>query len=390
MRSPRWPSIVLVALLTSTALWLFLASAPAAAPVRRAAIGALLLLNILTSYLTDSRFEIAALLTLRPHTEERTLSFQQEPLRLTLFYPGGKDVRGGLLLVNGAVERGNDEPAIRRVAISFARLGFLVALPDLASLRAYRLDHDDPGRLTVAFAALRSDPVVTGKPIGLVGFCFGASLGLLAASDPAVAGDVAFVAGAIPYARLDTLIVDVLSHSAVGTAGVRPWEPRDDVQAKLPLALIGLLGDEKDHEALRDLLEHNALQTGQADLSPAAEALRRLLLARDRQEAEGLLAKQDPALLAALRDLSPLPQLDGLRAPLFLFHSANDRVIPWEHSAALVEAAPSGGRLEVSTLLQHTRLVLDPSQWRLLLTYPRAAWELLLWLDQVLAAAGVR
>src|SRR3990172_686509 len=178
--------------------------------------------------------------------------------------------------------------------------------------------------------ACRSWPALRNKPVGIVGFCFGASLGLLASSDPAIADHVAFVAGAIPYARLDTLVVDVLSGSAVATNRLRPWEPREDLAEKLPLALIGLLPDADDRDVLRSLHESDALATREAALSLSAEALRRLLLTRDRLHAEALLAEQDPALIAALEQLSPLDRIDRLRAPLFLFHSAADRVIPWE------------------------------------------------------------
>src|SRR5207244_557491 len=107
------------------------------------------------------------------------------------------------------------------------------------------------------------------------------------------------------------------------------------------------------------------------------DALRHLLLARDRAEIEALIAQQDPALQQALFRLSPLRQMERLKAPLYLFHSRSDQIIPWEHSATLMEAAPGGGRLEVSNLLQHTRFVLDPGQWRLILGYPGDVWNLL-------------
>jgi hypothetical protein len=137
-----------------------------------------------------------------------------------------------------------------------------------------------------------------------------------------------------------------------------------------------------------------ALELGLSDqktagLSPAAEALKKLLTAEDRSQAERALIEQDDALLDAFERLSPLAHLDGLRAPLFLFHSESDQVMPWEHSAELAEAAPAGGRLEVSRLLHHTRLVLDRREWRLMLGYPREAWDLIRWMDAVLEAAGV-
>jgi hypothetical protein len=54
-----------------------------------------------------------------------------------------------------------------------------------------------------------------------------------------------------------------------------------------------------------------------------------------------------------------------------------------------MEAAPGGGRLEVSNLLQHTRFVLDPRQWRLILGYPGDVWNLLALINAMLATAGV-
>ncbi len=383
--SPQRLRAIGVILLLALALWPLLVT-----PLRRTGLSALFLLNVLTSYLTNSRFEAATLVTPASAVAERPLIFREELIRFTLYSPGRGEPRGGILLVNGAVELGNEDPGIRRVASSLARLGFLVALPELASLRAFRLDPDDPDRLVAAFEVLSDQPPLRNKPVGIVGFCFGASLGLLAATDPTISDHVAFVAGAIPYARLDTLIVDVLSSSAVGTNGPRPWEPREDLAETLPLALIGLLPDADDLHVLRSLHESDALATRETDLSPPAEALRRLLLARDRLHAEALLAEQDPALQAVLHRLSPLPKIAGLRAPLFLFHSAEDRVVPWEHAAALARAALVPVRLDVSTLLQHTRLVLHPREWRLNLSYPREAWHLIALLNDVLATASVR
>ena len=365
-------------------LWLAL-GAMLPASVRQSGHSLLFLANVFTSYVSNSRFELAALFTPKPSVEERLVPFQEEQVRFTLFSPQQDKVRGGVLLVNGAVVLGNDDPAIRRVASSLARLGIVVGLPEMASLKGLGMDIHDPQRLVAAFEALQAEPSLQNKPVGLIGICFGASLGLLATADRAIADRVAYVAGAIPYARLDTYVVDVLTASTTGTTHTRRWEPREDVQAMLPLALIGLLADEGDQEALRALAETGQLEEGQADLSPAGQALRRLLLARDRAEAQALLDEQHPTLRAALDRLSPLPQMRELRAPLFLFHSESDRVMPWEHSAALAEAAPAGGRLEISRLLHHTHLILDPREWRLMLGYPGEAWDLMGLINEVLA-----
>jgi hypothetical protein len=61
---PAWLRLIALALLGGLAIWLLFAFSPAAASARRATLGSMFLLNVFSSYLSDSRFEIAS--SLRP------------------------------------------------------------------------------------------------------------------------------------------------------------------------------------------------------------------------------------------------------------------------------------------------------------------------------------
>lgn len=402
MPRPRRRSLLLAwGLVLGGALVLLFAEGP----LRRLALSLLLFLDILSSYVTGSQFNAAALLTPAPAVVESSFALEGgETLRVTRYSPSDGPPKAGVLLVNGAVAGGNEDEGIVRLADALARIGFVVALPELESLKSARMDPQDVPRLVALYAALQEDPAFQGVSWGLAGICFGASLAILAAADAAVREDAAFVALVIPYADLKTYIIDVLTHTTVREGGVEPWVPREDVWWGVQRALIGLLAEEEEQARLMALLEEHAaypawtasplaLTDGeQVGLSAEARALLTLLAARDRAVAETVLAQLPASLHETLALLSPAHRLAELQAPLFLFHSTTDSVIPVEHSHRLAKTASATVpvHLHISELLQHTKLVVAPSNMMTLLAVlPSEGWRLLDWTMSLLAAAGL-
>src|SRR6185295_18260936 len=102
--------------------------------------------------------------------------------------------------LNGGTRLGCAHPAVQRLACGMGRAGYTVLVPELPGLREGRLTPATlEATVEVAVAAAVREP--TGR-IVLFGVSAGASLGLLAAANPAVTDRVAMVVAIAPWADL--------------------------------------------------------------------------------------------------------------------------------------------------------------------------------------------
>ena len=123
-----------------------------------------------------------------------------------LYVPPESGPGPALILVNGVEVTGRRHPVLVALAESFARAGFVVLAPEQLGNAAYRLVDRDPDALVAGFEFLSRQPEVDPKRIAFVGVSTGGSLSLVAAADPRIADDVAFVATVGSYYSLATLL----------------------------------------------------------------------------------------------------------------------------------------------------------------------------------------
>ena len=83
----------------------------------------------------------------------------------------------------------------------------------------------ETGNLVWAFQYLSEREYVDPRRTGLGGFCVGASFALVAAADPRIRDDVAFVNAFGPYFDAETLLLQAASRSVVYDGRRTPWEP---------------------------------------------------------------------------------------------------------------------------------------------------------------------
>ena len=221
-----------------------------------------------------------------------------------------------LVFVNGSTPAGNREPFVRRLACGLASAGCLVVVPELPGLHQGALS-DATVAATVAVAQ------ELGGRVALAGASAGASIAVLAATEPALAADVSVVAGIAPFADLRRAV----RLATVGRYG-------DDARLRQP-RLVEVVG-----RSLRAL-----------DGGPPVE---RLLANRDPARFDELYAVLPPSVTSAVARLSPIEAVGRLRAPLELVSAPNDPYFPLAESEALVAAAPAG-RLTVTSVLDHAR-----------------------------------
>jgi pimeloyl-ACP methyl ester carboxylesterase len=252
------------------------------------------------------------------------------PVPVRIYRP--KDEDGplpGVVLVHGAVETGASDGRLISLARAMAYRGGVVATPDLAALKAFRLDPLDPQRLAdvAADLAARTDLVEDGQ-VAFVGISVGGSYGLVAAADPVLAGRVSTALCFGAYADLDGLLTRWMT------------DPRSDAPELLDpqtygrrlvlkgnLSVLVPVADRAPVAAVlgRLLSGHPAGETPDG-LDPAAERVVTVAISEgpvDPEVVAAMLAPLEPTIAA----LSPVRMKNRLDFPVYLLHGQRDPVV---------------------------------------------------------------
>lgn len=160
--------------------------------------------------------------------ERREISFQRsdgtEGQADVYVIPDGKR-RAGVLVFLGANAAGADDPDVINLGQALARTGFAVMYywsPTMGE-RA-QIDAGEIANLVAAFQHLREEDYVDPERVGLAGFSVGASFALVAAADPRIADDIAFVNAFGGYYDTADLVVQIAAGRAIDEGGTMPWE----------------------------------------------------------------------------------------------------------------------------------------------------------------------
>ena len=148
--------------------------------VRPLGAGAILVTDIYSSALWQRN--VAAYVTPPPRVEDGSEPVGASDMRVTWWIPGWGSLHPAVMLVNGATEKGNDDPETRRLGEALARAGYLVMLPEFTFLKAGRLEREATSILDAAFARAIARPETRGMTVGAFGFSVGGGM-LLAARE---------------------------------------------------------------------------------------------------------------------------------------------------------------------------------------------------------------
>lgn len=322
-------------------------------------------IRFLRAYLRDAAPSV--------RTEETTVVVDGEEREATLYLPRHPRPAPGWVVLHGLTVPGRRHKALVRFVRALAASGAAVLVPDIPAWSELRLDVT-AARRTLAAAAhqLAALPEVRPGGVGAVGFSFGATQALMAASDPALQRDLRAVVGFGGYCdmgrmlrslftgehewqgtvhRLDpdpygrwiivgnylTLIPGYESMDAVargtlalaveaGNRGVGSWEPAyDEMKAEIRR---GLSAEERE---VWDVVAPLA-----ADQGKNVEAARAMA---DAFTAAAL--EKDPGL-------DPRPHLSGLRGRIVLSHGRADRLIPYTETLRLQSVLPETADVSVT------------------------------------------
>ncbi len=252
-----------------------------------------------------------------------------------------------LLLIPGGAPRGAEDPAMIRLARSFAGARRAVFVPDLA-LSRQTFEWSDIEALRAAVLALR-DSSEGPRSVGMLGLSYGGSFALIAAEDPEVAAALSFVAVFGSYVRLLNVIQGITTGATIVDGRVVPWQPAAEAQGLLAKGAVALSAPQE-----RDGLAR-ALESGYPDgLAFGTRAVFDMVKNTDPKRTEALAGRLPEAFRETIERFSPDAHLNGFRVPLFIMQSTDDLATP-PAEAELMHRLVPGSRLVKLEYFQHVR-----------------------------------
>ncbi len=314
--------------------------------------------------------------TAPPIREEITYARPDELGRADVYYiPNGKR-RAGLLVFLGANAAGRDDPDVINFGNALSRAGFAVMFSWSPTMGLQSsVDPAEIDNLTWAFRHLRSRDYVDPERVGMAGFSVGGSFVMVAAADPRIRDDVAFVNSFGAYYDARDFFIQIASNSRISNGQAEPWAVDDLTRRVFANELIQAVSDPAERELLtrRFIETAAAVESGSAaepaQLSEQADISRKLLEGTTPEEAGRLLDRMPADFRQELQGISPSQRLADVRARLLIMHDVGDLLIPVGESRRLVETWRRSGRDDLryteTAIFDHVRPGHDRSFWGL-------------------------
>jgi hypothetical protein len=219
---------------------------------------------------------------------------------------------------------------------SAGRHGAVVLVPESESLRLGHVQRADADMLVQAFQRLQAMDDVDPERVGYVGFSVGGTLCLIAAEDPRIRDEVAFVNTLGAYAESQSFLEELSTRSIVVDGQRRPWEPSEHTVRMFRLQLVDSLENTTDRELIQAATERG-VDPPLDRLSPQGQAVVKLMHGVAPAEFEAVRAQLPAGAFPRLDSISPAIGIADLRARLYVMHDLGDSYIPFTQSRLLVE-----------------------------------------------------
>jgi dienelactone hydrolase len=323
--------------------------------IRPVGAGAIIVADIYSSALWDRN--VAAYVTPPPRVEDGIERVGEQDMRVTWWIPGWGSLHPAVMLVNGATEKGNDDPETRRLSDAFARAGYMVMLPEFPFIKEGKLEREATSLLDGAFALARDRAETKGMAVGAFGFSVGGGMLLAAASRGGALSHASYLGALGAYFDLDTYLASVLSLTQRRSGALEPWDANAEVRLRLPVAAAEALADANDRDRITaELRATSGRLSGEppGGLGSEAAALWRALAATDYDIALERLHQLPASLREVFDSLSPRTTWSSLRPPVFWLHDVGDRFEPVsEAETAAATPRPGPTRFQRTALLSH-------------------------------------
>jgi pimeloyl-ACP methyl ester carboxylesterase len=246
--------------------------------------------------------------------------------------------RGTLIVVHGMSPKGKEDARILALCSALSRVGFRVLAPEIASIKALKIEASQINELAELFQMIADDTVLTptGK-LGVLAPSFSGAMSLAAASRPEVCDRIEAICAIGAFTQVDTVMSYLLQAQDADPYGrfialkkIIPLIYPDD--ALIQGALDAAIDDNLNARTMDDL--NSALNT-YLKILPEQDRKEILRLFQDAQYRESLFSRSKGILSDELAAIDVMQNIAGLKAKVFLLHGRDDAVIPCEQSERL-------------------------------------------------------
>lgn len=313
-----------------------------AAPVYRELRAIAVLLHIENPHVSSAFANIGA----RSFDEaDAPLALPTDRVRGRLYTPRDEANPPALVLVHGVHHLGIDEPRLVNFARTLASQGIVVYTPELPAIADYTVNSTSE---PVIAAAINELSHRTGASrVGLVGLSFAGGLALIAATDPACADRVAYVAAIGAHHDLERVLTFFATDSVQGPEGVQrslaahEYGPLVAVYSHVQ-EFFSKTDAVLAHEAIGLLLRERINESHAVAKKLSADGQRRManLYDKHRDDMSRELLRHIPDHRAEMISASPRGHLAKIQVPVLLLHGDGDNVIPATETEWLAREVP--------------------------------------------------
>lgn len=290
------------------------------------------------------------------------------------YIPDGKR-RAGLLVFLGANAAGREDPDVVNFGNALSRAGLVTMLSWSPTMgERNNVDPTEIDNLAWAFQHLQSRDYVDPERVGMAGFSVGGSFVMVAAANPHIREEVAFVNSFGGYYDAPDFFRQIASSSQFNAAGqAEPWAVDPLTRRVFVNELIEVVPDPAERELLNRRFGNGESGDGDAAawdaLSEQGQLSRRILEGTTPEQAAELFAQMPAPFRQGLEDISPSVHLPQVKARLLIMHDVGDRLIPVGESRRLAAAMAAQGREGLryteTAIFDHVRPGSSGSLWEL-------------------------
>jgi dienelactone hydrolase len=248
--------------------------------------------------------------------------------------------RVGLVIIPGVGDN-RDVPDLINLSTTLARGGFVVMNLTTPTLISFNLSPQDADGVVQAVQALQHWPGVGRNRVGILGLSAGSALACLAAADPRIQHELAFITLFGGYFDATTVVRDVGRRALDVDGRLVPWQPyyvpinvlANAVAPSLPPAdaerIVNALGPGGTAQGDGAVpLSDSTLQ----QMSPGAVAVYHLLVGDQPDRVADNMAALPPASHELLDSVSPSSVIDRITTHVYLLHDTSDQFVPFTES----------------------------------------------------------
>lgn len=269
--------------------------------------------------------------------------------------------RQGILIIAGVGDN-RDNPQLINLSESLAHVGVVVMTMTTNTLISYTLSPSEADATVRAFETLLHWPGIGSTRVGILGLSAGNAPASLAAADPRIRRQVAFLTFFGGFFNARDLIADIGRRALIVGDKLEAWQPDPVPLSVLANTMAGTLspGEARKFKAAFDPDHPTPLTPDQvARLSPPAAAAYHILIGDQPDQVQRNIAALSSEMLRLLEEVSPSTVVNRISAPIYLLHDRSDSFVPFTESvnyAAALARLHHPHQFVQFSIFQHTEV----------------------------------